>query len=203
MISHSQQPIHSNSGQTRYLFTLIEQIENANIISLQSKFKDCRIQHHPHQKTFGDSTNGGCRCENCFGNESSHTWSLQDATAIELIEYVPKQLTYANYHIGLDYNLIIMNPNELSYREKLTNYAINDCIAMQGILIKMKQNNSSFNFKRNNLFDMLDLIPISNNSDNDLFNTQSNPSRLSNKITFKITSNAPFIEVPQNNYTLI
>ncbi|CAF4164247.1 unnamed protein product, partial [Adineta steineri] len=180
-----------------------EQIENANIISLQSKFKDCRIQHHPHQKTFGDSTNGGCRCENCFGNESSHTWSLQDATAIELIEYVPKQLTYANYHIGLDYNLIIMNPNELSYREKLTNYAINDCIAMQGILIKMKQNNSSFNFKRNNLFDMLDLIPISNNSDNDLFNTQSNPSRLSNKITFKITSNAPFIEVPQNNYTLI
>ncbi|CAF4255310.1 unnamed protein product [Adineta steineri] len=96
-----------------------------------------------------------------------------------------------------------MNPNELSYRAKLTNYAINDCIAMQGILIKMKQNNSSFNFKRNNLFDMLDLIPISNNNDNDLFNTQSNPSRLSNKITFKITSNAPFIEVPQNNYTLI
>ncbi|CAF1418304.1 unnamed protein product [Adineta steineri] len=141
-----------------------EQFDNINIINLQLKFKQHWTQQHPHQKKSDEIINDGCLCERCLGKEASHTWFLQDGILYSFEEYLPKELTCVKFNIGLDHNLFTMNSDELSYREKLTKYAINDCIAMQRIIMNMKQNN--FNFKIKNLFNY-ELENISFDDEND------------------------------------
>jgi hypothetical protein len=153
-----------------------EQIDNTNIMNLQLKFKefwnekhprhDTLLEKHPRHDTLLENTTNNCLCEQCLGKTPSHIWSLQDCIAIEFKEYLSKQLTIQDFDIGLDSNLYPMNPDELHYRQMLIEYAINDCIATQRILIKMKQENFNFETKKKKQF-TFDLSELSSVSSDD------------------------------------
>src|SRR5690349_12366641 len=62
-----------------------------------------------------------------------------------------------------------MTYDETQYRQQLTSYAINDCIAVQRILIRMKQKNFNFKLKKNNnlIFNLDELSPVSSDDDDE------------------------------------
>ena len=101
--------------------------------NLQQLFKIYWQQHHQHEIT------NDCLCEPCIGKSSTESWSLQSAVAYLLMEWLDKGLTCAGFDIGLDPNLNPPNDDQFEYRTALTNYAANDCLAMEKILIHMEE----------------------------------------------------------------
>jgi hypothetical protein len=195
-----------------------EQSNNLHIINLQKQFKIFWKQHHPHHSSKSNSSNistTNCDCENCLGIGSSNLWSLQNAVRFELNEYLSKQFSQEDFHIGLDPELYQLNLDEKRYRQQLTTYASNDCSSMQRLIIQMKNKKFKFQFESNQniQYDISELSPISSDDDdtnlftqlsnripkpkiNLLINNDSNQDDSSN-LKFKLFT--PSIEIPEND----
>ncbi|CAF1914360.1 unnamed protein product [Rotaria magnacalcarata] len=120
------------------LFTY-EQLYLCNPINLQNEFKDHWNEQHPHQPTTSTSTNyPECICEECLGLQKTNTWSLQNAVAFELSQWLDKRQTTSNFDIGLDPTLYHFNSAETEHRQSLIRYAVYDCLSMQQIMLKLK-----------------------------------------------------------------
>ncbi|CAF5162219.1 unnamed protein product [Rotaria magnacalcarata] len=116
------------------------QLSLTNFQNLQDKFKEQWQQQHPHITSTISSSDltPECVCEKCIGKSSHELWSLQDAVSYELNEWLDKRSTMSYFNIGLDPQLSQLNLKERQNRQKLTNYAANDCLSMQRLLIKMQ-----------------------------------------------------------------
>ncbi|CAF3502743.1 unnamed protein product [Rotaria sp. Silwood2] len=122
---------------TTGLFTL-DQIKLSNNKNFQDEFKDYWTKKHPHQARSQRSTNElPCQCESCLGINPTDTWSLQNAVAYELHQWLDKRFTRSSFDIGLDPQLYHFNINEIAHRTTLTNYATFDCLSIYQLLIKL------------------------------------------------------------------
>src|SRR5262249_24754485 len=99
--------------------------------NLQSFFKMYWNKCHQHKRT------EDCLCENCLKKKTTDTWKLQDAVAYQLHEWLDKRHTCSPFDIGLDPRLNELNPEQLEYRTTLINYAADDCLAMEKLMIDM------------------------------------------------------------------
>jgi hypothetical protein len=105
-------------------------------INLQDDFKDYWTEHHLHYLP-SSTNNNNCICEACIGILPNNTWSLQDAVAYELKQWLDKRQTRSQFDIGLDPKLVHLNSNELAHRQTLTLYAAYDCDAIYQLIINM------------------------------------------------------------------
>lgn len=114
------------------------QIHLSNNVHLQNDFKDYWHKHHPHQSISSLTTNNiSCICEECLGIQLNNPWSIQDAVAYKLNQWLDKRYTISSFDIGLDPTLVHLNSNEIKHRNTITKYAANDCLAIQQLLIHM------------------------------------------------------------------
>ncbi|CAF4745854.1 unnamed protein product, partial [Rotaria magnacalcarata] len=74
-------------------------------------------------------------CEECLNIGLLEFWSLQNAVKFELNQYLSKQFSTKKFNIGLDSNLHELESNNKHYRQQLTDYASNDCLAMQRLIV--------------------------------------------------------------------
>ncbi|CAF3424415.1 unnamed protein product, partial [Rotaria sp. Silwood2] len=73
-------------------------------------------------------------------------WSLQDSIAYVFSQYLSKQYTLRKWSVGLDARLPNRDPQfSSSYRHKLVNYAVYDCLSMAQLLLFISQSNISSN----------------------------------------------------------
>jgi hypothetical protein len=156
-------------GTTAELFPFIkfklftyEQIDGINFINLQNNFKTYWDKQHIHGINNG---NNRCSCTKCLGKNPSELWSLQDATAVELNEYLSKIYSKQNFNIGLDPNIFHTQNHNNTHRNKLTTYALHDCLSMERIINGMKINNFNFVSSRKNYQIMS--MDFSTDEDND------------------------------------
>ncbi|CAF4550160.1 unnamed protein product, partial [Rotaria sp. Silwood2] len=150
-----------------------EQVNHMPSINVQNQFKIFWKQQHQHQSS--STTINNCVCEKCLGKKSGDLWSLQDAVAYELEQYLSKQLTTEDFNIGLDSNLYHMNDEEKHYREQLTTYALHDCLSMHKIIINMKNKNFIFSFETTKKIPY-DLMESISSSDDEIMFSQLTPS---------------------------
>lgn len=114
-----------------------DQIHLSENINLQDDFKIYWNEHHPHitiSSTINDST---CLCETCIGIQVNNPWSIQDATAYQLNQWLDKRLTRSPFNIGMDPKLVHLNSNELEYRQLISRYAAYDCDAIYQLIVSM------------------------------------------------------------------
>jgi hypothetical protein len=202
------------SNEELYPFTKFklfsrDQINTANIINLQEKFKIFWNQQHPSRSTCSRSltTFTKCICEICIGKRPSELWSFQDCVAYLLNEYLSKTLENENFQIGLDPELFEVNPNEQHHRYLLSTYAKNDCLSMQRLIIQMKKNHFDFDSispakisQKSSRFilpkfdDELEII----SSDDDYPSERQSSNRIS---SIKKTTDRSVV-ILKNNYTL-
>ncbi|CAF3138252.1 unnamed protein product, partial [Rotaria socialis] len=117
----------------------VYQIYLSNNINLQNRFKNYWHEHHPHQSTLLSTNNDiSCICEQCLDIQLNNPWSLQDAVAYQLHKWLDKRYTCSTFDIGLDSTLFHRNSNELEHRNVMINYAVNDCLSMDQLLIDMQ-----------------------------------------------------------------
>lgn len=100
---------------------------------LQEFFKKYWQQCHQHQDT------GNCECEECIGKKPDQSWKLLDAIAYQLHEWLDKRHTCSPFNIGLDPRLALQDTTQLEYRATLVNYAANDVLAMEKLIISMQE----------------------------------------------------------------
>ncbi|CAF3924111.1 unnamed protein product, partial [Rotaria sp. Silwood1] len=75
------------------LFTL-DQITLSNNNNFQDEFKDYWTKKHPHEARLQRSTNElPCQCESCLGINPTDAWSLQNAVAYALNQWLDKRFT--------------------------------------------------------------------------------------------------------------
>ena len=117
------------------LFTS-EQIALSDNDNLQEMFQEKWQKTHVHQLI-------ECVCEQCLGKLPTNTWSLQDAVAHQLHEWLDKRHTQSTFDIGLDPAFNRVDPEQRRLREQLSEYAMNDCLAMEKLLANMPQRRSS------------------------------------------------------------
>ncbi|CAF3519935.1 unnamed protein product [Rotaria socialis] len=58
-----------------------------------------------------------CICEECLGFQKNNTWSLQNAVAFELSQWLDKHQTTSSFDIGLDPTLYHFNSAEIEHRQ--------------------------------------------------------------------------------------
>lgn len=104
---------------------------------LQEIFKYQWQQQHRHVTT------NNCTCETCIGKKSNDKWKLMDAVAYQLSEWLTKKYTCSPFDVGLDPRLHQSNAKDKGYHEKLANYAANDVLAMEKLIISMQDQPSS------------------------------------------------------------
>lgn len=109
----------------------LESVDNRN---LQQIFKEYWQQRHQHQE------GNDCICEECIGKDSHERWSLQDAVAYQLHEWLDKRQTCSPFDVGLDPALHESDQNESEFRRILTDYAANDCLSMEKLMVSMQEN---------------------------------------------------------------
>ncbi|CAF1115710.1 unnamed protein product [Rotaria sordida] len=115
------------------------QIYLSNNINLQDEFKIFWKQHHPHKpKVSSTNDNILCICETCLGIQPNNPWSLKNAVAYQLNQWLDKRRSRSPFDIGLDPTLVHLNSKELAYRQTMTTYAANDCLSMHHLIINMK-----------------------------------------------------------------
>ncbi|CAF3223539.1 unnamed protein product [Rotaria socialis] len=191
-----------------------DQLQSITPINLQHQFKLFWNEQHTHRNrisTSDDILEENCLCETCIGKKSSEPWSLQDSTAYLLKEYLPKILTREKFNLGLDPHLFNLDFQERQYRQQLTNYALNDCLSMQRILINMKNEKFEFKFHskkpiKNKSFQLSQFT--SDEDDDDLFSSQSTSTfskpqeKISNQIISSKKLSTPSIITLENNLIL-
>lgn len=111
-----------------------EQIATADNRNLQETFKQYWQLNHQHQNT------NSCKCEECIGKDPNEKWSLQDAVAYQLNEWLDKRHTCSAFNMGLDLTLDEYTTEEIEIRKILTDYAANDCLSMEKLMINMQEN---------------------------------------------------------------
>ncbi|CAF1213809.1 unnamed protein product [Rotaria sordida] len=153
---------------TMYNLFSEEQIISKNFINLQHTFQQTWQQQHPHRSTSLSDTHTQCLCKECIGKKATETWSLQDAVAYTLHEWLNKRLTISSFHIGLDPLLFQMNIHEKEDRRKLTQYAIYDCLSMQRILIKL-----DLVKKQNKILPAISTTTINNSTSTTIYNNNN------------------------------
>ena len=117
------------------LFTS-EEIALSGNEDLQQTFQEQWQESHVHQSI-------DCECEQCLGKLPTNTWSLQDAVAHQLHEWLDKRHTQSTFDIGLDPTFNEVDPTQRRLREQLSEYATNDCLAIEKLLSNMPQRRSS------------------------------------------------------------
>ena len=110
----------------------INQIYLPNNDDLQNRFKQHWRQYHPH---CGETE---CACEGCLGKGPADAWKLLDAVGRQLHEWLNKKYTCSNFDAGLDPTLQKLTTEQVKHRNNLTNYAANDVLAMQKLIISMQ-----------------------------------------------------------------
>jgi hypothetical protein len=110
-----------------------EQIYSPENENLQNIFKIYWQQSHKHESS------NDCKCEECIGKKPNQTWKLLDAVAYQLNEWLDKRHTCSPFDIGLDPQLGQSHPNQFEYRNILTNYAANDVLSMEKLMIDMQE----------------------------------------------------------------
>ena len=113
------------------LFTS-EEITSSGNKNFQLRFQEHWQENHVHQLT-------NCECERCLGKSPTNTWSLQDAVAFQLKEWLDKRSTQSTFDIGLDPRFNTTDPAHRKLREQLSEYASNDCLAIERLLRNMPQ----------------------------------------------------------------
>lgn len=120
------------------LFTS-NQIYLSNNVNFQNLFKIYWNDNYQHTPPSIDRINDKpCQCEMCLGINSTNKWSLQNAVAYTLNQYLDKRITKSDFNIGLDPQLYHFNLRELEHRQQLIHYAINDCLSIYQLLLKLK-----------------------------------------------------------------
>jgi hypothetical protein len=186
-----------------------EQLRSIKPINLQQQFKLFWNEQHPHQyrsSTLTDISEEDCICERCIGKKPTEPWAIQDSIAFLFKEYLSKILTREKFHFGLDPHLFRLDHDEKQYRQELTNYALNDCAAMQRILIEMKNKKFEFKIAVKKFINpqLFELSPINSSDDDDIPNVQVKlilPTT-SNRIIFSNDLSTPSIVTLENNDTL-
>jgi hypothetical protein len=186
-----------------------EQLRSTKPINLQQQFKLFWNEQHPHQyrsSTSTDISEEDCTCERCIGKKPTEPWSLQDSIAFLFKEYLLKILTREKFHLGLDPHLFRFDHDEKQYRQELTNYVLNDCAAMQRILIERKNKKFEFEIAAKKFINpqLFELSPINSSDDDDIPNAQVKPilPTTSNRIIFSNDLSAPSVVTLENNDTL-
>ena len=123
------------------LFTT-KQIKQPDNEDLQSIFKDYWRRCHQHKST------KDCKCEKCLERKPDQKWKLLDAVAHQLNEWLDKRHTCSPFDIGLDPRLKQLRPEQLKYRNTLTNYAANDVLAMEKLMSVMEEQVSPLELTR-------------------------------------------------------
>ena len=160
---------------TNYQFFSIDQISHTQFINLQDSFKRYWQRNHPHHEPTATSSAdfiNKCLCEQCIGKEDSQLWSLQDAVAFELNEWLDKRSTLSDFDIGLDPQLASLTGIRKENRKRMTIYAADDCLSMERLLIKLEYEQIAttttiINKKRkiNNIFNLDELESISSDDE--------------------------------------
>ena len=114
------------------LFTT-KQIKQSDNEDLQSIFKDYWRRCHKHKP------DEDCKCEKCLRRKPNQKWKLLDAVAHQLNEWLDKRHTCSPFDIGLDPKLKQLRPEQLKYRNTLTNYAANDVLSMEKLMSAMQE----------------------------------------------------------------
>jgi hypothetical protein len=114
-----------------------DQIYLSTNINLQDEFKDYYNEHHLHYLPSSTNNNQTCICETCIGILPNNPWSLQDAVAYELNQWLDKRQTRSQFDMGSDPKLVHLNSNELAHRQTISNYAAYDCDAIYQLIIHM------------------------------------------------------------------
>jgi hypothetical protein len=104
--------------------------ENENLQDLVKKYWQLC---HKHKATVD------CNCEDCLGKKPDQPWKLSDAVAHLLHEWLDKRHTCSPFNIGLDPQLRQLSTEQLEYRTILTNYAANDVLSMEKVMIGMQE----------------------------------------------------------------
>ena len=110
-----------------------DQIYRPENEDLQDFFGEYRRQYNEHQQT------NDCRCEECIGRKPNQAWKLIDAIADQLGEWLDKRFTCSPFDCGLDPRLGIYCRKQIDYRNILTNYAANDVLAMEKLIIHIQE----------------------------------------------------------------
>ena len=118
---------------TRFDLFTIEQIYQSDHKNLQRLFEDYWRRCHIHKR------DKNCECEKCLGRKPGQTWKLLDAVAYQLHEWLDKRHTRSKFDIGLDTRLERLGPDQLKYRITLTDYAVNDVLSMEKLMISMQE----------------------------------------------------------------
>jgi hypothetical protein len=118
---------------TRFNLFDANQIKLPTEEDLQSLFKQYWQACHKHKSTTD------CICEDCLGKEPNQPWKLLDAVAYQLHEWLDKRHTCSSFNIGLDPQLRRLSTGQLKYRTILTNYAANDVLAMEKLMIDIQE----------------------------------------------------------------
>lgn len=164
------------------LFSL-NQLNIANVVDLQNKFKIYWNEYHPHTTLFSGNNEFKCDCETCLGINDNNLWSLQDAIAHQLNRWLDKRQTISAFNIGLDPKLTQADDDKSRDRQLMRRYAAFDCLSVHQLLISMEIHNiqrRSFNSSsqtihitttittnttHNDIFNIDDLETISSNED--------------------------------------
>ena len=94
------------NGFTTFRLFSIEQVRAMNTTNLQVLFQQYWKQTHAHATTNDYST------ELILDHDHNHLWSLQDAVASALHEWIDKRETRSGFNIGLDPALFRRNTHE-------------------------------------------------------------------------------------------
>ena len=113
-----------------------EQIHSPNKHNFQEEFKEFWQANHAHQSTTL------CLCERCIGKNPSETWSLQDAVAFQIGEWLDKRYSRSDFDIGLDPAFNFSSAALRQRQEILSTYASNDCLSMQRLLVSVTAQSS-------------------------------------------------------------
>jgi hypothetical protein len=178
---------------TRFELFSAEQIDLPENTNLQGLFQRYWQLKHPH----GHDINQ-CSCETCIGMNSGDTWSLQDAVAFELHEWLDKRQTRSSFDIGLDQSLYRLNSAQLEQRELMSRYAADDCLSMEKLLISMQYNpppTLTSETPTNDIETPIDHIETT--TDHDIYEQISSDDNEPNEQHLHSTTPAPTIDRPQ------
>ena len=110
-----------------------QQIESCDNRNLQDIFKQYWQQGHEHKRK------DDCKCEECIGKNGNEQWSLQDAVAYQLEEWLDKRQTCSPFDMGLDPRLNRSQQKATERQTILADYAANDCLSMEKLMISIQE----------------------------------------------------------------